>query len=36
MVPEAWQNDKLMSQEKKDFYRWAACAMVREQKSFHF
>lgn len=28
MVPEAWQNDKLMSQEKKDFYRWAACAMV--------
>ncbi|ODN06304.1 Glutamate synthase [NADH], amyloplastic [Orchesella cincta] len=27
MVPEAWQNDKLMSQEKKDFYRWAACAM---------
>jgi glutamate synthase (NADPH/NADH) len=27
MVPEAWHNDKLMSQEKKDFYRWAACAM---------
>ena len=27
MVPEAWQNDKLMGQEKKDFYRWAACAM---------
>lgn len=27
MVPEAWQNDNLMAQEKKDFYRWAACAM---------
>lgn len=27
-VPEAWQNDKLMSQEKKDFYRWAACGKV--------
>ncbi|XP_069156175.1 uncharacterized protein [Procambarus clarkii] len=27
MVPEAWQNDKLMNPEKRDFYRWAACAM---------
>lgn len=27
MVPEAWQNDDLMNSEKKDFYRWAACAM---------
>lgn len=27
MVPEAWQNDKLMNNEKKDFYRWSACAM---------
>lgn len=26
MVPEAW-GDKLMSQEKKDFYNWASCAM---------
>lgn len=23
MVPEAWHNDKTMSQEKRDFYRWA-------------
>lgn len=27
MVPEAWQNDKTMSQEKRDFYNWAACVM---------
>lgn len=27
MVPEAWQNDKTMSQEKRDFYRWSACVM---------
>ena len=27
MVPEAWQNDALMSDEKRAFYRWAACAM---------
>ncbi|KAG1666594.1 putative glutamate synthase [NADPH] [Nymphon striatum] len=27
MVPEAWQNDKTMSQEKKDFYQWSSCAM---------
>lgn len=27
MVPEAWQNDSLMNKEKRDFYRWAACAM---------
>lgn len=27
MVPEAWQNDSLMGEEKKNFYRWAACAM---------
>ncbi|XP_071818623.1 uncharacterized protein [Apostichopus japonicus] len=27
MVPEAWQNDPLMTPEKKDFYRWAAFAM---------
>ncbi|KAK7070468.1 hypothetical protein SK128_010174 [Halocaridina rubra] len=27
MVPEAWQNDQLMNSEKRDFYRWAACAM---------
>lgn len=27
MVPEAWQNDTLMNEEKRDFYRWAACAM---------
>ena len=22
MIPEAWQNDKLMPQDKKDFYRY--------------
>lgn len=27
MVPEAWQNDKTMSEEKRDFYRWSACVM---------
>jgi glutamate synthase (NADH) len=27
MVPEAWQNDKTMSDEKRDFYHWAACVM---------
>ncbi|KAL8570900.1 hypothetical protein ACOMHN_023573 [Nucella lapillus] len=27
MVPEAWQNDKNMSEEKKAFYQWAAFAM---------
>ncbi|XP_042242518.1 glutamate synthase [NADH], amyloplastic-like isoform X2 [Homarus americanus] len=27
MVPEAWQNDDLMNSEKRDFYRWSACAM---------
>lgn len=27
MVPEAWQNDKTMSQEKRDFYQWSSCVM---------
>ncbi|XP_076444401.1 uncharacterized protein LOC143282637 [Babylonia areolata] len=27
MVPEAWQNDKNMTEEKKAFYRWAAFGM---------
>ncbi|XP_072178929.1 uncharacterized protein [Diadema setosum] len=27
MVPEAWHKDPLMSEEKRDFYRWAAFAM---------
>lgn len=27
MVPEAWQNDKYMPEEKKDFYRWSAFSM---------
>ncbi|XP_026675773.1 glutamate synthase 1 [NADH], chloroplastic [Diaphorina citri] len=27
MVPEAWQNDGTMPDEKRDFYNWAACAM---------
>ncbi|XP_018319466.1 glutamate synthase [NADH], amyloplastic isoform X2 [Agrilus planipennis] len=27
MVPEAWQNDLTMSQEKRDYYHWAACTM---------
>jgi len=25
LVPEAWQNDPLMPQEKKDFYMMASC-----------
>ena len=27
LVPEAWQNDTLMPDYKKDFYQWAACTM---------
>jgi glutamate synthase (NADPH/NADH) len=27
MVPEAWQNDDLMPEAKKNFYRWASCTM---------
>ncbi|XP_067612617.1 uncharacterized protein [Eurosta solidaginis] len=27
MVPEAWQNDSTMPQEKRDFYQWASCVM---------
>ena len=27
MVPEAWQNDKLMPDDKKAFYNWSAFAM---------
>ncbi|KAL4855140.1 Glutamate synthase [NADH] [Chlorella vulgaris] len=27
MIPEAWQNDKLMSQEKKDFYKFHSAIM---------
>jgi len=27
LVPEAWQNDPLMPQEKKDFYMMASCLM---------
>lgn len=27
MIPEAWQNDKTMSQDKRDFYQWASCNM---------
>lgn len=27
MVPEAWQNNPHMSQEKRDFYKWASCIM---------
>lgn len=27
MVPEAWQNDKTMTADKKAFYRWSAYAM---------
>ena len=27
MVPEAWQNDALMSEEKRNFYKWSSCAM---------
>ena len=25
LVPEAWQNDSLMPQEKKDFYMMVSC-----------
>ena len=27
MVPEAWQKDHLMPEDKKNFYRWASCLM---------
>lgn len=27
MVPEAWQNDKTMPKDKRDFYQWASCVM---------
>lgn len=27
MFPEAWQNDRTMQQEKRDYYQWAACVM---------
>ncbi|KAJ3393692.1 glutamate synthase [NADH] [Lobulomyces angularis] len=27
MIPEAWQNQTSMSQQKKAFYEWAACLM---------
>lgn len=27
MIPEAWQNDRTMPQEKRDYYHWAACVM---------
>lgn len=27
MVPEAWQNDKTMSEEKRDYYKWSSCVM---------
>ena len=27
MVPEAWQNDPLMQDHTKDFYRWSACTL---------
>ncbi|XP_031343677.1 glutamate synthase [NADH], amyloplastic isoform X1 [Photinus pyralis] len=27
MVPEAWHNDITMSNEKRDYYQWAACIM---------
>ena len=27
MVPEAWQENSLMSQDKQDFYRWISCSM---------
>ncbi|KAL5009527.1 hypothetical protein ScPMuIL_011832 [Solemya velum] len=27
MVPEAWQNDRFMPEDKKAFYRWSAFAM---------
>jgi glutamate synthase (NADPH/NADH) len=27
LIPEAWQNDKLMDQARKDFYRYHAAIM---------
>lgn len=27
MVPEAWQNDPTMSEDKRDYYHWASCIM---------
>lgn len=27
MVPEAWQNDTLMTPKKRSFYQWASCTM---------
>ena len=27
MIPEAWQNDKMMPQEKKDFYKFHSAIM---------
>lgn len=27
MVPEAWQGNTLMNQEKQDYYRWISCSM---------
>lgn len=27
LVPEAWQNDTEMSEEKRNFYKWAGCVM---------
>ena len=27
MIPEAWQNDKLMASEKRDYYRFMSCLM---------
>ena len=27
LVPEAWQNDNLMSEKKKSFYKWNSCAI---------
>lgn len=27
MVPEAWQNDVTMTEEKKEYYRWSAFSM---------
>ena len=29
LVPEAWQNDNLMPQEKKDFYMMVSCMVSR-------
>lgn len=27
MLPEAWQNDPTMPEEKRNYYQWAACTM---------